>query len=526
MADRVSAGHGLELALPTHSGLLASHGAGVRHGNARLHFSAPACAIIFHCTGRDDVPSNINSNESEARMNPSRRRNWLAILVGIVLLSGCSRYSEGNFDVVIQDDANLLSLGTKKWLKTYHYPQGYAFAIRSVRSMDPATIGVAADDLFSAMAALHPQRAAFAARGVLVLVSRNPALIQVRVGKDLYSLAQWGGVTAGTRYIESQNIAAHGDLNSTTRQMIDRLSLELPALTNMPWYKRWLMQDIISTLNMQLDSLSLPSDGFYGHYILKPIITLRLFEKRYVGTWWIAFAMVGVCIFLFKKLIFIAIVPIISRLTKPAIGNSIGTILSICFALLLTIPSAGSAIHLSGSRLEDRIALEASGLPGFATHVFEPDLFNQSTGLLITALIIGMRILKGFADRAWMAGLAPLPDKTQNALFDRMRDSNPLAAGLLQAIGMRPGKLVEIQEKEFLASPFSYAYVMPIVDDFSHAIRWGLLAAVFLPLALSLAIVYSWLVPIALGVYGTIKSVRDGRAQAKVKTDHTKRSTS
>lgn len=56
-------------------------------------------------------------------------------------------------------------------------------------------IGAVADDLFKAIVDQHPKKDAFKHRGVLLVVSESPALIQVRVGEDdLYSLARWGGV--------------------------------------------------------------------------------------------------------------------------------------------------------------------------------------------------------------------------------------------------------------------------------------------------------------------------------------------
>jgi hypothetical protein len=106
-----------------------------------------------------------------------------------------------------------------------------------------------------------------------------------------------------------------------------------------------------------------------------------------------------------------------------------------------------------------------------------------------------------------MAGFAGLADEQQRELFRRMKEQNPLGAFLLEAIGSRTGKSIEISEDDYLKSPYTNSYFMPVVDDFWAGVRWGLLAAFFLPVGLSLAVVYFWLVPIGTGVFGTARSL-------------------
>lgn len=441
-------------------------------------------------------------------MNACRVIRWLTSLIGVILLVGCSNYKDKSFEVLVIDDLNILSFGTKQWLKAYHYPKGFAFVIRTVRTIDPGIIGVSADELFLTTLAQHPQERAFAARGVLVVVSQNPALVQVRVGEELYTLARWGGVTAGLRYVENQLLAARGNLNYATRKMIVSISSDLPVVTTLSWYKRLILLDVLQSLHAELDELSLPSEGFYGHYILKPTIALRVLERKLVGSWWITFVVVAIFFLLIKKLLLGAIVNVLDRYARPAVAATVRVVLALCIGLLLAIPSAGSAILLSGSRLEDQIALKDTGLPGVATLAFQPELFNESTGMWLALLLVGMRVTKGFADRGWMAGLAFLPDAQQNARFSRLQDNHSVLAFLVEAMGTRPGKIMDVSKEHFLLSPFFYAYFQPVVDDTVAGIRWGLLAFLFLPLPLSLAAVYFWTVPVVMGIYETGKSFK------------------
>ncbi|HYI10160.1 MAG TPA: hypothetical protein VEK57_13960 [Thermoanaerobaculia bacterium] len=447
-------------------------------------------------------------------MNVRRQRLWIIAALAGVLLAGCRNRQDEQFDVIIVDTANVLSDDTENWLRTFKYPKGLPLVVTTESRISTAIVGAVADARFKAIARQHPQKDVFEDRGVLLVASETPALIQIRVGREIHSLARWRGITAGEPYLRQQLATRHQNVNDGIRTMVAWTAAELPSAVELPWQRRWLMFEIVQTLGAELDELSVPSEGFYSAFLLKPISTVRVMERNRFGSWWMTYVLIGIACYLLKALLALLLVNPLRR-RRPAIGNAVALVLAIAIGLGLAVPSAGSAVLLAGSRLEDQLALRASGLPGVDELTFAPGTFVRTTDVWIAILLFLLRIMKGFADRSWLAGFAGLADEQQRELFTRLKKVNPLLAFLLEAIGSRTGKSIELSEDDYLRSPYTNSYFMPVVDDIWAGVRWGLLAAFFLPMGLSLAAMYFWLVPIATGLFGTAKAVwaRDAVAQ-------------
>ncbi len=195
-----------------------------------------------------------------------------------------------------------------------------------------------------------------------------------------------------------------------------------------------------------------------------------------------------------------------SGMTRHVI-SVVQIVLSIVIGIVLSIPSAASTMLLAGSRLEDQIALRASGIPGVERVSFDPNTYRINTGLPIALLILGLRLVKGFGSRADILGPARLPAESQREIFDKIEDDAPFYAILLEAAGTRSGKDLAPSAEEFRVAPFKYAYLMPGIDDLKAAVAWSSLALLFLPRPVSLAAVFLWLVPAVTGAFDTLKAL-------------------
>jgi len=440
--------------------------------------------------------------------SPQKFNLLVSILLMAVLFSSCGNsYKDRQFAPLILDEAKLLSDETKGWLKNYKYPQGFVFAVRTVDTIPKSMIGVKADDLFKADIKLHSDPKAFKKRGVYLLVSKNPPLIQVRAGESIYLQTRWGGITSGKKYIEKQLLASQGNLTDAIKEMVKWTSSDLPQAVDIPWYKKWILQDIIQNLYSEIDELGLPSESFYGKYLLAPILKTRIVELKWFNSWWITYALVAAIFYLSKLLFSWIVVNPITKSTSPKVGNTIRLVYSIVVGIGLTIPSATSAIILSGSRLEDQIALKASGFSGIENIAFHPELYNESTSIWIALLLILLRIIKGLGERNNILGFALLPNSQQQYIYGKLEEENPIGAFGLKMMGTRIGKTIDVSEEDFLEEPYTIAYLTPLVDDVKAGIRWGLLGWLFLPKALSLAALYFWLVPIGTGLLMSIITI-------------------
>lgn len=445
----------------------------------------------------------------------------IALIIGIIavgywFMNRDSKLETTQFTPIIFDDAQLIDQNTHSWLTSFNYPQGFAFIIHTVNSLPEKYIGLEADDLFEADIKRCSNVKACKKRGVYIVLSKKPALMQVRTGSDFYLQARWAGITAGEEYISQQQVGSNA--NESLSEMVEWLASSLPSSLDLPWYKKNTLVYISKELMEEIEDLSLPSEGFYGDRILKTFLKIRIFELHRFKTWWMTFvvaALFAKFFTFFIQLILTAICALFKLPTK--IANSITLIFSIILSLGVAIPSISSMIILSGARLEDQIALHASGIPGATALSFPAELYNVETGFWIALLIIfPLRMLKGLLPQAWMAKYAFLPAEQQQQAFQRLEEYNPVAAFAIAASTVY-GSEEMVSAEDFAKEPFTNAGFMAIFDNAKFSLYWFLLAWLTLPLAFSMAAIYFWLTTIIPSLFSAVINLLSKSPVAKSK---------
>jgi len=433
-------------------------------------------------------------------------KQLLIALALLILLTGCgSNLQNEQFTPLILDEAGILSQETLNWLRDYNYPKGFAFIVRTVNALPQGVeVGSRADEYFETDANRCPNSNACEKRGVYIILSREPALIQVRVGLEIAAQLRWKGITAGATYIQKQSVVSSGNFDGGLRGMIEWLSSSIPQAVKVPWYKKWLLNDITQSLWLELDHLSLPSEGFYGNYILRPFVQARVIESQFVGTWWLTYVVAALVVFVFKAIVQALVNFAFGRLSLR-VANGINLVLAITFHVALVVPFAASVILLSGSRLEDRIALQAWGIPGISNFSFLAELFNVETGFLLALLVLVIRWINGIGESAESIGLSFLSEEKQQITFERIKEKNPLSAWMLEGYVTSDEMF---GSTGFTQAPFSAISAKMVWDNFKAGIRWGLLSWLFLPKAFSLAMVYIWIPPIVIGFFKLLITVK------------------
>ena len=437
--------------------------------------------------------------QSKLRINSAGK---LGLLLLVPLLSiGCrTNFTKEKFSPVVLDDAKMLNKTTAEWLKTYSYPTGFVFLIRSVDKLPVRDVGSQADDLFEKDAMRCPKPDACKVRGVYILISREPSLMQIRVGSELARKAQWAGITAGKTYIEKQMPATMGRFDEAVRGGVTWLGDSLPAASNESWL-RWLTAvEVTDSLYLEFDQLSQPSETIYGSYLLKPFVQARAFESQFSGTWWFTYLLASVLALALSWIVKGTIRLAIGKVS-PQIANGMNMIVGILLNLFVAIPAAASIILMSGARLEDQLAVRASGLSGVESFVFPAESFAVQTGLFL-ALIVGVvRILKGFGASAEVFACATLPPDDQQLLFSQFKLQNPAGAWLLKGHATTEDGALDVSasESDFDSEPYSTTAAKLFVVSIKSGLKWAILAWIFLPRALSLVALCLWVVPIFRG---------------------------
>jgi len=436
-------------------------------------------------------------------------KQLLIALALLILLTGCgSNLQNEQFTPLILDEAGILSQETLNWLRDYNYPKGFAFIVRTVNALPQGVeVGSRANEYFETDANRCPNSNACEKRGVYIILSREPALIQVRAGSEIAAQLRWKGITAGATYIQKQSVVSSGNFDGGLRGMIEWLSSSIPQAVKLPWYKKWLLNDITQSLWLELDHLSLPSEGFYGNYILRPFVQARVIESQFVGTWWLTYVVAALVVFVFKAIVQALVNFAFGRLSL-VVANGINLVLAITFHVSFVVPSAASVILLSGSRLEDRIALQAWGIPGISNFSFSAELFNVETGFLLALLVLVIRWINGIGGSAEIIGLSFLSEEKQQITFETIKEKDPLAALMLEGYVTNDEMFGSIIGIGFTQAPFSAISAKMVWDVFKAGIRWGLLSWLFLPKALSLAMVYIWIPPMVIGFFKLLITVK------------------
>lgn len=454
------------------------------------------------------------------RVTTVRRLPALALVGCLSLLAvGCHDFAKQDFPLVINDGAGLLSAKTEATLAQQRLPTGFVFEVHTIDRVQPRLVGVRADEIFEELNSESPRKKAFGKRGVLLVVAAEPKLVMARVGSEISMQARRAGLTAGPDYIALQSPAAGASLDATVLAMVKRLADRLPAAVEVAWYERGLVTEVQATILSELEDFSLPSESFYGRYILRPVLGLRVLELNRFGTWWITYVLLGVVLFLIRGLVGFALrrlQRLVVRRTQQREGagtlvrgsaDVLAILLSWAFGLLLAVPAAGSAILLSGSRLEDQLALRSLEVPGLSALEFLPELFAIKTSLGLATLVGALRLLKGFAERSDLLPLALMPDDAQQELYEQFHDRHPAHATLMAITAQRAGKSIELSAEDFDQQPYTAAYFMPGIDDLYRALLWGAIAALFLQAPLSWGAVFFWTVPVSVGAAKSIAAL-------------------
>jgi hypothetical protein len=283
------------------------------------------------------------------------------------------------------------------------------------------------------------------------------------------------------------------------------VSSELPTVVDIPWYKELIFNNFFVTIiSSEFEEFRLPSESFYGEYLLRPLLNIRIAEISIFKTWWMSFTFVSLLYFLSKKLLFFCL----SKINKPKYSWIIGITLglySIIIGASISISIFACAVLLSGSRLEDQMAVAATKIPYVENLTFQPDLYIYPTSFFLAALIVFIRFIKGLEGTGWLFKLGALPSEKQKEISMNYEISPPLEYVMIvtsiaydavkSSANCNDSDLDTLGGNEMEEKPFSTLNGIYVQNNFKRSIAWGAVSFFFFPRALSLVILLIWSIP-------------------------------
>ena len=216
------------------------------------------------------------------------------------------------------------------------------------------------------------------APGVLVVVSRDPHLLQIRFGHDVRLAAYEAGLAAGPWYRMHQEFGNDQEIVATVRELADRMK----TLVHPWWLLSW-ARYVSSFVSSEVEDYLAPSDGLYSHWILANYLSLANRAGATGSPWrFIAFgAAFFIVLWLVGKKLLVQRL-LLPRAKRAWIRFSLLAVTNVGLVGTLLTGFAALAL-LSKGRMEDELALSALGLSFLSPSSFGAGLFSASGGLWI-----------------------------------------------------------------------------------------------------------------------------------------------
>ena len=367
----------------------------------------------------------------------------LSFLSAFFLLSACSDDTEQClYSPKVFDTGNLLSNKVKEEFLNFDYPAG----IFAADSIEPIKMGAYADECFDALVDSISESKDFKRRGMLVLVSRNPELIQIRLGSRYRVYCNMTGATSGVDYLNLQKQIREKGIEETLPLFLQNTSVRIQELNALPSYKKYRINSAVSAISTCLEYIGTPSENFYGKCVLTPILKTTSLGYYVFKSWLLTFMFV--CLIIWSQ-----------KIINWGLG------------LLFSISAAASAIILSSGRMEDAIALQAIGVPFIENFQIAAADYVLKTSFVAAFFFVLMYALKrNIVSDIFLYSL--LEPEKQQAIYHNLSDA--------QKTTLVIGHEADLSKVEESSEPYSELFTSRVSQRETMTIVSLAMAALFL----------------------------------------------
>lgn len=318
------------------------------------------------------------------------------ILICSIVFTSCEKDVTQNAyytPKVIEDYGEIPNRVSEQFLN-YDYPSGIVPVLVYMDSVvSPIDLGKTADKVFDEVCGKIPESNDFKNRGLLVFITKDPKLLQIRLGKAYSAYAYLTGITSGNDYLILQNRFKNETSYDVINAFLDNTSTRINEYNSLGWMRKNKVNDITRIVNDVIDYSGTPSENLYGRWFLKPATKILNFIVNIINSWALAIFTLVLMLWSIKKIIMYVVTTLIS---KHSIGTQIlNFILDKLIGILFSFTAFGASIVLSSGRLEDLLALQALGIGSLDVMITNiSDYTIGSSGLLVFFLLMTVAIKK------------------------------------------------------------------------------------------------------------------------------------
>ena len=394
----------------------------------------------------------------------------LSFLSAFFLLSACSDDTEQClYSPKVFDTGNLLSNKVKEEFLNFDYPAGIVPVLFAADSIEPIKMGAYADECFDALVDSISESKDFKRRGMLVLVSRNPELIQIRLGSRYRVYCNMTGATSGVDYLNLQKQIREKGIEETLPLFLQNTSVRIQELNALPSYKKYRINSAVSAISTCLEYIGTPSENFYGKCVLTTILKTTSLGYYVFKSWLLTFMFVCLIMLLCRWALFL----VVKRLLQKHVIGLIWSqkIINWGLGLLFSISAAASAIILSSGRMEDAIALQAIGVPFIENFQIAAADYVLKTSFVAAFFFVLMYALKrNIVSDIFLYSL--LEPEKQQAIYHNLSDA--------QKTTLVIGHEADLSKVEESSEPYSELFTSRVSQRETMTIVSLAMAALFL----------------------------------------------
>lgn len=395
------------------------------------------------------------------------KTHWIfTLIVSCLFFVGCSDEKRSYAPIIASDGSLPDSISTI--FQHYDYPEGVIPVIHSVNSIDnPMETGVVADTLFDYYSEQF-DKYDFEDYGILFFISKNPELIQVRVGDHFNIYSRLEGVSMGDKYLTDQRQYINERQDSAVVALLTKICNNAEERNNLTWYQSSQLTSITQAINSTMSWIGSPSENLYGKIILKPIYFILSLVSDLTNSWIIGIIGVFIIMLLFRALITYLLKRYITNLTALNISLKI---LSFLCSFFLPVTTMSCAFVFSSGRVEDFIALNAWGVPYIEYLTIPVEMFKPAQSIWLAGFFLLTMVLSAVVTNDYFLN-SLLPNKIQRRHYDSL---DPYQIGLI-------GTNIEDSDPTPYATIFSdkigeifglyFGLAIPAMFFFSPAILW------------------------------------------------------
>ena len=360
----------------------------------------------------------------------------------IMILVSCGAKDNSNalidtqFAPEVVDSTHILSPKTYSYLHNIKPPLGIKPVVVAVDRIEDSEMGTFADDVFDQFCRKEYSGNSFNQRGVLIVASKSPELVQVRVGKTYAVYCRMRGSAAGEDYLTMQKETPNRGIDEMCPVALRNVLRDIEDCRHLPWYKELALKTSFVHIEMFMDDVATPSESFFSQFYFRPFLYIVGSVRQIFGTWVLSFLFIAIVYTLIKswgenklKTYILKKVEKNSSSDEEYMENiklygAVMQILVFLLKFIITVPTLAAISVLSTSRLEDIIALHEANIPsvdlmGNVTH-----WTNNTPGLWVVLTLMVIYYLKFlFWEKGWNVW-GNLSDEVQQHIYqhnNRMR---------------------------------------------------------------------------------------------------------